>query len=134
MDVRTVLCIDDRPQLLELRKAVLQSHGYHVKMALSGHVAMKMLTEALVDAVLLEYKSEGLDVEAVASHLKLRFPSIPIILLSAYASMPERILWLVDEYVMRSELSERLLPTIERVAGRSESELMRKRASRAVAA
>lgn len=134
MDVRTVLCIDDRPQRLELRKAVLQSHGYHVKMALSGHVAMKMLTEALVDAVLLEYKSEGLDVEAVASHLKLRFPSIPIILLSAYASMPERILWLVDEYVMRSELSERLLPTIERVAGRSESELMRKRASRAVAA
>lgn len=134
MEVRTVLCIDDRPQLLELRKAVLQSHGYHVKMALSGHVAMKMLMEALVDAVLLEYKSEGLDVEAVASHLKLRFPSIPIILLSAYASMPERILWLVDEYVMRSELSERLLPTIERVAGRSESELMRKRASRAVAA
>ena len=134
MDVRTVLCIDDRPQLLELRKAVLQSHGYHVKMALSGHVAMKMLTEAPVDAVLLEYKSEGLDVEAVASHLNMRFPSIPIILLSAYASMPERILWLVDEYVMRSELSERLLPTIERVAGRSESELMRKRASRAVAA
>lgn len=131
MDVRTVLCIDDRPQLLELRKAVLQSHGYRVKMALSGHVAMKMLTEAPVDAVLLEYKSEGLDAEAVASHLKSRFPSIPIILLSAYAYMPEPILWLVDEYVMRSELSEGLLAAVERVAGRSQTELMRRRASHA---
>jgi hypothetical protein len=28
--------------------------------------------------------------------------------------MPERILWLVDEYVMKSELPERLLPIIER--------------------
>jgi len=134
MDVRTVLCIDDRPQLLELRKAVLQSHGYRVKMALSGHVAMKMLAEAPVDAVLLEYKSEGLDAEAVACHLKLRFPSIPIILLSAYACMPERILWLVDEYVMRSELSERLLPAIERVACRPQIEEKRKPASRTNAA
>jgi len=134
MDVRTVLCIDDRPQLLELRKAVLQSHGYRVKMALSGHVAMKMLAEAPVDAVLLEYKSEGLDAEAVACHLKLRFPSIPIILLSAYACMPERILWLVDEYVMRSELSEGLLPAIERVACRSQIEEKRKPASRTNAA
>jgi hypothetical protein len=28
--------------------------------------------------------------------------------------MPERILWLVDEYVLKSELSERLVPIIER--------------------
>jgi hypothetical protein len=28
--------------------------------------------------------------------------------------LPERILWLVDEYVMKSELPERLVPIIER--------------------
>jgi CheY-like chemotaxis protein len=75
---------------------------------------MKMLEETLVAAVLLEYRLEGMDAEAVACHIKQRFPSLPIILLSAYAEMPERILWLVDEYVMKSELSERLMPTIER--------------------
>ena len=131
MDAPTVLCIDDRPQLLELRKALLQSHGYRVKMALSGHTAMKMLAEAPVDAVLLEYKSEGLDAEAVAHHLKLRFSSIPIVLLSAYACMPERVLWLVDEYLMRSEVSERLISTIERAIWRSQTDELRKRASRA---
>jgi two-component SAPR family response regulator len=72
-----------------------------------------------VAAVLLEYKTEGMDADAVACQVKLRFPSIPIILLSAYACTPERILWLVDEYVMRSELSERLIPAIERATRRS---------------
>ena len=114
MDSPTVLCIDDLLQVLELRKSTLESHGYCVKTASSGHVAMKMLEETPVAAVLLEYKQEGMDAEAVACHIKHRFPHLPIILLSAYSDMPERILWLVDEYVMKSELPERLAPILER--------------------
>jgi len=72
-----------------------------------------------VVAVLLEYKQEGMDTEAVASHIKQRFPNLPIILLSAYSEMPERILWLVDDYVMKSELPERLVPIIERAHKRA---------------
>jgi len=114
MNPPLVLCIDDRSQVLELRKATLESLGYRVKIASSGYTAMKMLEEAPVAAVLLEYKLEGMDAEAVACHVKQRFPNLPIILLSAYSEMPERILWLVDEYVMKSELPERLLVIIER--------------------
>jgi CheY-like chemotaxis protein len=114
MDSPTVLCIDDLPQALELRKAALESHGYCVKIASSGYAALKMLEETPVTAVLLEYKQEGMDAEAVACHIKQRFPDLPIILLSAYAEIPERILWLVDEYVMKSELPERLVPIIQR--------------------
>jgi len=110
----TLLCIDDLPQALELRKAILESHGYCVKLASSGYTAMKMLEETSVAAVLLEYKLEGMDAEAVARHIKQRFPNLPIILLSAYCEMPERILWLVDEYVMKRELPKRLVPIIER--------------------
>jgi CheY-like chemotaxis protein len=75
---------------------------------------MKMLEEASVAAVLLEYKQEGIDAEAVACHIKQQFPNLPIILLSAYSELPERILWLVDDYVMRSELPEGLVRIIER--------------------
>jgi CheY-like chemotaxis protein len=107
------LYIDDRPQVLKVRKAALESQGCCVKIALSGYTAMKKLEDTRVDAVLLEYKQEGMDAEAVACHLKQRFPNLPIILLSAYSEMPERILWLVDECVMKSELSERLVPILE---------------------
>jgi CheY-like chemotaxis protein len=114
MEPPTVLCIDDLPQALELRKATLESHGYCVKTASSTYAAIKLLEQASVAAVLLEYKLEGMDAEAVACHIKQRFPNLPIILLSAYSELPERILWLVDEYVMKSELPEGLVPIIER--------------------
>ncbi|MGA3089229.1 MAG: hypothetical protein ABSD75_11490 [Terriglobales bacterium] len=109
----TLLCIAEIPQALELRKATLESHGYCVKIATSAD-ALKTLEEVAVAAVLLEYKQEGIDAEAIACYIKQRFPNLPIVLLSAYSEMPERILWLVDEYVLKSELSERLVPIIER--------------------
>ena len=107
------LCIDDRLQVLELRKAALEPYGYSVKIAPSGYMAMKILEEEPVAAVLLEYKQEGMDAEAVAYVLKQRFENVPVIPLSAYYDMPERILWLVDEYVMKSELPEGLVRIIE---------------------
>jgi CheY-like chemotaxis protein len=113
--VHTVLCVHDLPEQLELRKAVLESRGYSVKTASSSYILMKMLEDTSFDAVLLEYKVEGMDAEAVACHIKQQFPDLPIILLSAFSEMPERILWLVDEYVMKSELPDGLLRTIERV-------------------
>ena len=114
MGFTTLLCIDDLPQVLELRKATLESQGYSVKLASNGLDAIRTLEETSVAAVLLEYKPEGMDAEAIACHIKQRFPNLPIILLSAYFEMPERILWLVDEYVMKSELAELLVPIIER--------------------
>jgi CheY-like chemotaxis protein len=77
MDSPTVLCIDDLPQALELRKAALESHGYCVKIASSGYAAMKILEETPVAAVLLEYKQEGMDAEAVVCHIKQGFPQLP---------------------------------------------------------
>ena len=127
MDSPTVLCIDDRQPVLNLRKATLEAHGYCVRIASTSNMAMKILQETPVAAVLLEYKLEGMDAEAVACHIKHKFPSLPIVLLSAYSDMPERILWLVDEYVMKSELPERLVGIMERAthpnrrAGRGEA-------------
>lgn len=110
-----ILCIDDCPQVLKLRKVTLEGLGYAVEIAPDTSSGLKTLEQMRVDVVLLEYKLEGIDAEAVALHLKQRFPALPIILLSAYHEMPGRILWLVDEYLMKSEPVEALVETIERV-------------------
>ncbi len=114
-----VLCIDDRPEQLELRRSALEFSGFSVETATNGCAAIKILRDMLVDAVLLEYGEEGMDAEALAYQINQRFPNLPIILLSAYTEMPERILWLVDEYVMKSELPDGLMRMIERVARRT---------------
>ncbi len=114
MESPIVLCIDDRPEVLRLRKATLEAHGYYVKLASRAYTAIETLEETSVAAVLVEYKQEGLDAEAIACHIKQRFPNQSIIMLSAYSEVPERILWLVDEYVMKSEMPEGLISALER--------------------
>jgi CheY-like chemotaxis protein len=88
--------------MLEIRKTNLESLGYSVITAINAPAALTILEQTVVAAVLVEYKHEGIDAEAVAFQIKQRFPHEPIILLSAYSDMPERTLWLVDDYVMRS--------------------------------
>jgi response regulator RpfG family c-di-GMP phosphodiesterase len=66
--------IDDFPPALGLCKATLESQGYCVKIASSGYTAVKMLEETSEATGLLEYKLEGMDAEAVACHIKQRFP------------------------------------------------------------
>src|SRR5215471_18931718 len=106
--LRALLLVDDRTHLLRHRKAVLESLGYFVITATTVSRALAKLEKCTIDGVLLEYKTAGLDAEATAFHIKQRFPNLPIVLLSAYSCMPERILWLVDEYVMKSEPLEGL--------------------------
>ncbi len=112
---RVLLCIDDRPELLQVRKTSLERLGFAVLTATSAATGIAVLETREVSAVLLDYKHEGLDAEAAAFHIKQRYPQQPVLLLSAYSDMPERVLWLVDEYVMKGEPLERLVGAVERV-------------------
>jgi CheY-like chemotaxis protein len=114
-----LLCIDDRPELLKLRKETLEPLGYSVATTTDPNFAIKLLEKTPVAAILIDYKSEGMDTIAVALHIKQRFSDKPIVLLSAYSDLPERILWLVDDYVMKSEPLEGLVQVIDRVTGRT---------------
>jgi len=67
---RVLLCIDDRPHLLRLRETLLGKHGYVVVTANSAAAAIAKLENCPIDAVLLEYKSEGMDAEAIAFQIK----------------------------------------------------------------
>lgn len=110
-----LLCVDDRPEMLQLRKKSLECRGFQVETAASANAAIKALATIPVATVLLEYKLEGMDAQAVAYQIKQRFPNVPIVLLSAYSEMPASLLWLVDEYVMKSEPIERLPEVIGKV-------------------
>ena len=96
MDSPTVLCIDDLPQVLELRKAALESHGYCVKTASSGYTAMKMLEETSVAAVLLEYRTE-VDEHVMKSEL------------------PDGLVRIVEQATLRHKFPQR---SVERCKGR----------------
>lgn len=114
MKKSTLLLVDDRPHMLDYRKQSLEPFGYSVVVANSAPAALSALEKTPVSAVLVEYKSEEIDVEAVAFLVKQRYSAQPVVLLSADSAMPEPILWLVDEYVMCSEPPEVLVEAIQR--------------------
>jgi CheY-like chemotaxis protein len=101
--------------MLKVRKSNLERLGYSVLTATNASIALAILEQTSISAVLLQYTADGIDAEAVACHIKRRFPRQPIILLSAYSDMPQRILWLVDEHILKSEYPHRLGPAIQRV-------------------
>jgi two-component system response regulator ResD len=119
MEFPIVLCIDERQDRMHVCKRVLESNGFCVETASNGQDSLQVLEQTPVDAVLLEYKRERKDTESLACRINQQFPNVPIILLSAYFDMPEQILWLVDEYVMKSELPESLASIVDRVTRRT---------------
>ncbi len=118
MPTANVLFIDDRPEVAAYNKARLEAQGYSVATASSGYHGIRILEQRSAAVVLLEYRPGSLDAEAVAYLIKRRFPSQPVVLLSAFSDMPQRILWLVDDYAPKSAMLDELVLTIERVAGR----------------
>jgi CheY-like chemotaxis protein len=77
-----VLCIENNPASLAVRKAVLESAGYTVLIALSGDMALQLLRSTHVDLVLSDHYLKGELGSVLAGKIKAVAPKVPIILLS----------------------------------------------------
>lgn len=83
-----ILCVDDEPNSLILRKLVLQKAGYEVITADSASQALDVLTSRKVDLVLSDQLMPGQTGTELARQVKARWPNVPIILLSGVNEMP----------------------------------------------
>ncbi|MFB3915991.1 MAG: response regulator [Terriglobales bacterium] len=98
-----VLCIDDEPVVLASRKLVLQSAGYDVVTAPGGREGLQMFSNLPVDAVVLDYLMPELKGDVVAAEMKRLNPAVPIVMLSAYVTLPENALEFVDAFVTKGD-------------------------------
>ena len=122
----TILCIDDEEPGLLVRKALLESVGHRVLTALSGTEGVRIFRSEPVDAVIVDYWMAGKNGLAVARELKRLNRATPIIMLSAYTSLPDETIGVVDLWVQKGGEPQNLLDSLER--------LLRKRTSAAPAA
>jgi PAS domain S-box-containing protein len=99
----TILCVDDEVRGLQVRKLVLESAGYSVLLAENGPAALRVFASNSVDCVVLDYMMPGMDGGMVAANMRSLKPRVPIVLLSAYVSLPDTTLGLVDAYVTKGQ-------------------------------
>ena len=118
---RTILCINDNRFGLGIRKLLLEARGFKVLTAPSGRVGLATLDRFSVDVVLLDYRMEGMDGEAVATQIRRKHPNLPIVLLSGSPSeIPERLLRMVDAFLVRGQPVESLFTTLGAANGTRE--------------
>lgn len=117
-DSKTILCIDDHPEGLAVRKIFLETFGYQVHIAKSGREGLEMLSGSAVDIVLLDYRMPEMDGEAVAGQIRQNWPELPIVMLSGYvADIPPRVRQLVDAFVSKGSQPSELLDTLKNLLG-----------------
>jgi CheY-like chemotaxis protein len=117
----TLLCIDDEPTVLTVRKMLLESKGYRVLLANSGPEGLSILLSEHVHTVIVDYKMPEMNGAEVAERIRKLRPGMPIIMLSAYVGLADSELKDVDAYVTKGESPDVLFRTIIAVQPRHAS-------------
>ncbi len=121
MQTPTLLCIDDEPSGLQLRKILLERNGYSVITACSGQQGLELFAARDVDLVILDYYMPGMHGDEVAAAIKQQKPQVPIIMLSAFVFANRQALASVDTYLTKGESPSILLGAIGKLLDRNES-------------
>lgn len=111
-----ILCIEDEPIHLTLRKQVLERDGYSVIGVTTAADALNTLREAPVCAVIADHMLYGTSGTGLAEKMKKIKPYIPVILFSG--SLPQNFKG-VDVYVNKGEPTSTFLGIVREVVQRS---------------
>ena len=104
-----ILCVDDESVGLEVRKILLERAGYRVVTAPDGDAGLEIFEREPIEAVVLDYAMPGLTGAEVASRMRTIKPQIPILMLSAYTSLPVEVNDVVNLSMTKGEGAPALL-------------------------
>lgn len=86
-----VMLVDDDLDLRRLLTMRLRSAGYRVEAVASGEEVLGRLSKINPSAVITDMKMEGMSGMELFEVIHRRHPSLPIIILTAYGSIPEAV-------------------------------------------
>jgi len=82
---RTVLVIDDDPDVRHFLSDSLESLGYRVLLAEDGEKGLSILETAKPDVLLLDFAMPGLTGAEVADRVRAKHPALPIVFATGYS-------------------------------------------------
>jgi DNA-binding response OmpR family regulator len=119
---RRVLIVDDDESIRALLRLTLPTEEYEVTEAVDGEDGLKMLLETDPDLMLLDWKMPGRHGSLVLDEVKIRRPTLPVIVLTSEIQEHHRRLaesLRVDAFLTKPFSPIELLETIERLLGES---------------
>jgi DNA-binding response OmpR family regulator len=120
----TILIVDDEPDVREVLEEYFVAHGYAVIAAASASAAKAAASEHVVDLALVDIHMPGEDGLSLARHLRERYTTIAIVMLTSAATVVDRIVGLemgADDYIPKPFDPRELLARVKSVLRRTSS-------------
>jgi DNA-binding NtrC family response regulator len=117
----TVLVIDDDQDMRWAIRTILAETGLEVAEASAGASGIELAARCAPDAVLLDVQMPGIDGEEVLRRLKHHHKDLPVIVVTAYGTIPravEAIRTGAFEYITKPFRNEWLLSVVHRAVSR----------------
>lgn len=86
-----ILLVDDKPNILKVMGAVLRREGYTVEMASDASAALRLALEKKPNIIITDVQMPGMNGVELFHSLRTRGLDIPLIFITAYASIPEAV-------------------------------------------
>lgn len=125
-DPKTIVYIEDDPEMVDLVTLILDKKSYKVKGAHGGRQGLLMIQQEHPELVLLDLMMPDIDGWDVYHQLKSNpaTANIPVIIITAKAQAIDKVLGLhiakVDDYICKPFLPSELLASIDKVLSRKE--------------
>ena len=127
----SILIIEDDPSIGKLLRRSLLLEGYEVDLAIDGFEGLEMFAESHPNLVILDLMLPGLDGIEVCRRLREEETHVPILMLTARATVEDRVLGLdsgADDYVTKpfdiDELLARVRAQLRRVEDRPNRQVL----------
>lgn len=85
----TILCIDDDPNAVMIRRLVLASAGYEVATATDSVEALRLFAEQDIDLVISDHFLRGITGGEITAQMKAIKPAVPIVIISGFPERPD---------------------------------------------
>lgn len=112
-----VMVVEDDAALAEALSDILEINGYAVARADCAEAALAMLKQRLPGLLLSDVQMPGLDGHALLRGVKQSYPSLPVVLMTAYGQIDKAVQAMRDgaaDYLPKPFEPERLLATVAR--------------------
>jgi two-component system response regulator VicR len=120
---KTVVCVEDEPEMIDLVKLILGRKGFELVGAVGGREGLETVRRLKPDLVLLDLMMPDMDGWEVYQQMKAddELKNIPVIVVTAKAQSIDKVLGLhiakVDDYVTKPFGPQELLQSVNKVLG-----------------
>jgi two-component system response regulator MprA len=119
-----ILVVDDDAPIRRMLDRTLSAEGYAVETAADGGAALAAVERSTPDLVVLDVGLPGVDGLAVSRRLRAKGLAVPVLLLTARDSVPDRVAGLdagADDYLVKPFATEELLARVRALLRRGKA-------------